>query len=124
MIPASYPPRLKKPRWTIFFLALTVLILDASALKAETPKNVKCAILAQEKARNEGADYQRIYNRNFELCMLRAMPRERQTQYLIEKLKPYVAISPGLKEVSPSQDEAKFAGRWVRISPYMWVLED
>ena len=48
--------------------------------------------------------------------MLNAMPRERQTAYLIEKLKPYEAISPGPRRQITSE-EPKFTSAWVRLSP-------
>jgi hypothetical protein len=111
-------------RQQIFTLALVTLALSASLTHADIPQSVKCSIAAQEKARNEGPDFQRVYNRIFELCMLNAMPRERQTQYLIERLKPYVAISPGLEEQPAPRDEPRSTGTWVRISPNVWILEN
>jgi hypothetical protein len=111
-------------RYRNLTLAWLTLAFSASLAQAEMPKNVKCAIAAQEKARSEGRDYQRVYNRNFELCMLSAMPKERQTTYLIEKLQPYVAVSPGLERKRPlRQAPARSTGLWVRISPNVWVLE-
>ena len=103
-------------------LALLAVTLPVSLAQAEMPPNVKCAIQAQEKARNGGSEYQQIYKRNFELCMLNAMPREQQTAYLIEKLKPYEAISPG-PERQITLEEPKFTGIWVRLSPNHWVLQ-
>jgi hypothetical protein len=101
-------------------LALTALAFSTTVAKAEVPVNVRCALSAQEKARGKGPEYRQTYNRNFELCMLNAMPREQQTTYLIEKLRPYVAISPG-QEIAAAAP--KSAGTWVRVSPHVWVLE-
>jgi hypothetical protein len=124
--------RMQKTLFIIVALATGSL---ASTVQADMPRNVKCAIMAQQAAREMGRDYQKTYNRKFELCMLRSMPREQQTSYLIEKLKPYVAISPGFRpepatetepvievEDVPRQREKKFTGTWVRISPNVWVL--
>ena len=103
-------------------LVAAALAFGASSVLADMPPNVRCAIGAQEKARNGGSDYQQIYKRNFELCMLNAMPREQQTTYLIEKLKPYEVVSPG-PERQITSEEPKFTGIWVRLSPNHWVLQ-
>lgn len=108
----------------ILIIGTLVLCGFANWARAEMPPNVRCAIMAQEAARNMGRKYQETYNRKFELCMLNAMPQEKQTSYLIERLRPYVAISPGPSRhntVRGAQESA--AGTWVRVSPNLWVLE-
>src|SRR5947207_9695405 len=93
---------------TCLFAILFALLFGASSALAGMPPNVRCAIAAQEKARNAGSEYQNIYRRNFELCMLNAMPRKRQADYLIEKARPYVALSPGPDKQKITQpDELK-----------------
>ena len=104
-------------------LALLAVAFSIVVARAEMPPNVKCAIVAQEKARSVGSDYQTVYNRNFELCMLNTMPRERQTIYLIEKLKPYEAISPRPEKQTITMEQPKSSGTWVRLSPNHWVLQ-
>jgi hypothetical protein len=110
----------------IFLTLLTMCFVGlVGTAQGEMPPNVRCAIKAQEAARNMGRQYQETYNSKFEHCMLNAMPKEEQTTYLIEKLKPYVAISPGLEaEQSQRRQAKKVAGTWVRVSPNVWVLED
>ena len=105
---------------------LTMLFVGLAGMaQAGMPPNVLCAIKAQEAARNMGRQYQETYNRKFEHCMINAMPEEQQTTYLIEKPKPYVAVSPGLEaEEQANLQPSKIAGTWVRVSPNVWVLED
>ena len=106
-------------------LLLTCFVGLAGMAQAEIPPNVRCAIKAQEAARNMGKQYKETYSRNFEQCMMNAMPKEEQTTYLVERPDPYVAISPGLKaEQSPRRQAKKLDGTWVRVSPNVWVLED
>jgi len=109
-------------RYHLLILTLLPIAVSATFARADIPPGVKCAILAQEKARNMGSEYRQIYKRKFELCMLNSMPREQQTAYLIEKLKPYEAISPGSERQNRST-EPVFKGTWVRVSPNHWVLE-
>ena len=72
-----------------------------------------------------GFDYKKVYNRKFELCMLRSMPRKSQTTSLIEKLKPYVAISPGIQPVTVQEPaKEKPTGKWVQLSAHVWVLQE
>jgi hypothetical protein len=104
-------------------LAAVALVACIGTAQADTPPNVRCAVMALEAARNTGLEFKKTYNRKFELCMLSAMPRERQTAYLVEKLQPYVAVSPRLEEQEPARNEKSFIGTWVRISPNVWVLE-
>src|SRR5687768_8194303 len=111
-------------RYPNYALAPLVFFLSPSVGHADMPKSVKCSIQAQERARDEGPDFRRVYNRSFELCMINSMPREQQTRYFMEKLEPYVAIAPGLQEQPARQVEPKSTGTWVRISPHVWVLED
>src|SRR5689334_18335795 len=80
-------------RYKSLLVVLTTLAFSTTLVNAEVPVNARCALLAQKKARNGGPDYRQIYNRTFELCVVKAMPRERQTDYYIEKLKRYVALS-------------------------------
>ena len=113
---------MRKTQLIVVTLALGAFIVPA---RAEMPSNVRCAIMAQKAARDMGRDYQATYNRKFELCMVKSMPRERQTTYLVEKLRPYVAVSPRPEDEQPAvQSERKSAGTWVRISPNIWVLEE
>ena len=117
-------------RYQSLMVVLTTLVFSTATANADVPANVRCALLAQKKARNGGAEYRQLYNRTFELCMVSSMPRERQTDYFIEKLKPYVAISPGpptKSEISAGQKigsrKPKSIGTWVRMSPNVWVLD-
>ena len=57
-------------RYQILILALLAVTLPGTTARAEMPSNVKCAIQAQEKARNKGSGYQEVYDRNFEICIL------------------------------------------------------
>jgi hypothetical protein len=104
-------------------LVLFAVTLPTFLARAEMPPNVKCAIQAQEKARNGGSEYKEIYKRNFERCMLNAMPRERQITHLMERLKPYEAVSPRPQLQNVTQEQPKSTGTWVRLSPNVWILQ-
>lgn len=111
---------------SLYFIGLLSAGLLGSSAHAEMPRNVKCAIKAQQASRSMGFDYKKVYNRTFELCMLQTMPRKRQTEYLIEKLEPYVAISPGIKPATttkPKPARKKSTDTWVKLSPHVWVLQ-
>lgn len=115
-------------RYRTLLIVASALAMTTPVANAGEPANVKCAATARMIARNGGAEYGKIYDRNYELCMVNAMPRERQTDYFIETLKPYVAVFPGdppkqLNLPPLRVKKQKVARNWVRVTPNVWVLQ-
>ena len=112
------PPR---PSWRCWamnpsrpMLIVLGIIFGASTAFADMPPNVRCAVLAQEKARSAGAGQKMVYNRTFEACMFQMAGLPQQEATVV--LKPH-------RGTSPATEESKFTGTWVRVWSYVWVLK-
>jgi len=90
-----------------------MLVIFIGMAHADTPQNVKCAIMAQEAARNRGSEYQVTYNRKFEFRMLNGLTTERQTASL-EKARPDVfaeRLFTGVSEGKRAEPRSLAPGR-------------